>query len=198
MSGRHRKTPAWRRLLLRLRRSDRAARTAALQAEVVALRATVRSMRAELDSAWEAAAAATVAARRADAARWDLELPLVQAALAPAEIAETAAAASALPALAGVGSIALDLRPDTATTEILLTELRQIVLGDLPVVASAKEPAVAESAAVAAKEPATGWAELPESALLDPKKDRDDDVIDVSQPATAAAAATVLPERRSA
>ena len=155
-------------------------------------------MRAELDSAWEAAAAATVAARRADAARWDLELPLVQAALAPAEIAETAAAASALPALAAVGSIALDLRPDTATTEILLTELRQIVLGDLPVVASAKEPAVAESAAVAAKEPATGWAELPESALLDPKKDRDDDVIDVSQPATAAAAATVLPERRSA
>ncbi len=176
----------------------------------MALRATVRSMRAELDSAWEAAAAATVAARRADAARWDLELPLVQAALAPPEVAETAAAASALPALAGVGSIALDLRPDTATTEILLTELRQIVLGDLPVVAPAKEPAVAESAAVAepstvaepaavaAKEPATGWAELPESALLDPKKDRDDDVIDVNQPATAAAAATVLPERRSA
>jgi hypothetical protein len=185
-------------------------------------------MRAELDSAWEAAAAATVAARRADAARWELELPLVQAALAPAEIAETAAAASALPTLAGVGSIALDLRPDTATTEILLTELRQIVLGDLPVVAPAKEPAVAEPvavaepstvvepaavaepaavvepstvaepAAVAAKEPATGWAELPESALLDPKKDRDDEVIDVNQPATAAAAATVLPERRSA
>ena len=122
----------------------------------------------------------------------------MQAALAPAEVAETAAAASALPALAGVGSIALDLRPDTATTEILLTELRQIVLGDLPVVAPAKEPAVAEPAtvaepdrravaepaAVAAKEPATGWAELPESALLDPKKDRDDDVIDVNQPAT--------------
>ncbi len=166
-------------------------------------------MRAELDSAWEAAAAATVAARRADAARWDLELPLVQAALAPAEVAQTAAAASALPELAGVGSIALDLRPDTATTEILLTELRQIVLGDLPVVAPAKEPAVAEPAAVAepspvaapaavAKEPATGWAELPESALLDPKKDRDDEVSDVNQPATAAAAATVLPERRSA
>ncbi len=155
-------------------------------------------MRAELDSAWEAAAAATVAARRADAARWDLELPLVQAALAPAEVAQTAAAASALPALAGVGSIALDLRPDIATTEILLTELRQIVLGDLPVVAPAKEPAVAEPAAAAAKEPATGWAELPESALLDPKKDRDNDVIDVNQPATASAAATVLPERRSA
>ena len=72
-----------------------------------------------------------------------------------------------------------------------------VFLGDTNIL-EAKEPAVAESAAVAAKEPATGWAELPESALLDPKKDRDDDVIDVSQPATAAAAATVLPERRSA
>ena len=121
------------------------------------------------------------------------------AALAPAEFAETTAAAAAAPALAGVGSIELDLRPDIATTEILLTELREIVLADLPVVAPAREPStVAEPAAVAAKEPATGWAQLPESALLDPKKDRDDDVIDVNQPVTASAAETVLPERRTA
>jgi hypothetical protein len=166
---------------------------------VVALRATVRALRAELDSVWETAAAATVAARASDARRWGLELPLVQAALAPAELAETAAAAAAVPALAGAGSIELDLRPDTAMTEILLTELREIVLADLPVVdpATTQSPVV-DPAAVAAKGRATGWAELPESALLDPKKDRDGDVIDVNQPVTASAAETVLPERRPA
>jgi hypothetical protein len=132
----------------------------------VALRATVRSLRAELDSVREAA---DEAARVADATRWALELPLVQAALAPAEVAETAAAAAAAPALAGVGSIELDLRPDMATTEILLTELREIVLADLP-----------------------------ESAMLDPRLDRDGEVIDVTEPATASAAETVLPERRTA
>ena len=165
----------------------------------MALRATVRSLRAELDSVWEAAAAATEAARAAEALRWALELPFMAAALAPGEVAETAAAAAATPALAGVGSIELDLRPDIATTEILLTELREIVLADLPVVAPAKEPStVAEPAVVAATAAATGWAELPESALLDPKKDRDDDVIDVNQPVKASAAETVLPERRTA
>jgi hypothetical protein len=131
----------------------------------VALRATVRSLRAELDSVWAAAAAATAAARAADVSRWGLELPLAPVALAPAEVADTAA----LPVLAEVASLELDLRPNTATTKILLTELREIVLADLP-----------------------------ESALLDPKKDRDADVIDVNQPVTAAAAETVLPERRSA
>ena len=174
----------------------------------MALRATVRALRAELDSAWESAAAAAVAARTADASR-GLELPLVQAALAPAEVAEAAAAAAAMPELAGVASIELDMRPDTATTEVLLTEPRQIVLSDLPVVApAAAAGAVADAApanaapvaaaAPAAKAPATGWAELPESALLDPRKDRDCEVIDVNQPVTAAAAETVLPERRSA
>jgi hypothetical protein len=171
----------------------------------VALRATVRSLRAELDAVRESAAAATALAQAAETSRWGLELPLVQAALAPAEVAETAAAAATNPALAGVASIELDLRPDTATTEILLTELREIVLADLPMVAPAKQPAVveepatvAEPSTMAAKAPATGWAELPESALLDPKKDRDGDVIDVNQPATASAAETVLPERRTA
>jgi hypothetical protein len=158
MAGRHRRTPAWRRVLLRLRRSDRAARTAALQAEVIALRATVRELRAELETVWASAAAATTLARTAEATRWELALPLVQVALSPAEIAETRAAAAATPALAGVTSIALDLRPDTAATEIVLND-------------------------------------LPESALLDPKQARD---ADVSDPVTAKAAETVLPERRTA
>jgi hypothetical protein len=141
----------------------------------VALRATVRSLRAELDSVW----------------------------------AETAAAAAAVPELAGVGSIELDLRPDIATTEILLTELREIVLADLPVVRSAEkaeiepadEPAIVpadQPAIVLSDQPAIVLSDLPESELLDPKLDRDGDVIDVTEPATASAAETVLPERRSA
>lgn len=160
----------------------------------MALRATVRALRAELDEVWESAAAATAAARAADAARWGLELPLVQAALAPAEIAETAAAAAGTPALAGAGSIELDLRPDTATTEILLAELREIVLADLPVVAPDAKPEI-----VLAEAPATAMVALPEAAMLDPRAAREsDDVIDVSEPATAPAAETVLPERRTA
>jgi hypothetical protein len=175
----------------------------------VALRATVRALRAELDSVWEAAAAATEAARADDASRWALELPLVAAALAPAEVAEIAAAAAAAPALAGVGSIELDLRPDIATTEILLSELREIVLADLPVVRPAEEAAVVpadepstvpadEPSTVPADEPVIVLSDLPESAMLDPKLDRDGDVIDVTAPATASAAETVLPERRTA
>jgi hypothetical protein len=175
----------------------------------VALRATVRALRSELDSVWEAAAAATEAAHAADATRWALELPLVEAALAPPEVAETAAAAAAAPALAGVGSIELDLRHDIASTEILLTELREIVLADLPVVKPAEKAAIVpagepatvpadESAIVPAGEPAIVLSDLPESALLDPRLDRDGDVIDVTEPATASAAETVLPERRSA
>jgi hypothetical protein len=55
MAGRHRRPPAWRRLLLRLRRSDRAARWAALQAELSVLRATVAELRSELGAARAAA-----------------------------------------------------------------------------------------------------------------------------------------------
>jgi hypothetical protein len=117
---------------------------------VVALRAAVHALRGELDAAWESAAAASVAARAAEAARWALAMPLVQAALAPSEVAETRAAAGT-PSMTGVTTIALDLRPDTARTEIVL-------------------------------------ADLPESALLDPRKARDADIIDVTEPATAAAA----------
>jgi hypothetical protein len=175
MAGRHRRTPAWRRILLRLRRSDRAARTAALQAEVVALRATVRELRAELDLIRVTAAAATALARTVEAARWELELPLVQAALAPVEVAETRAVASATPAMAGVTSIALDLRPDTAKTEIVLADAPKIVLSDAP------EAVLSD---------------LPESALLDPKQARDG--ADSDEAATAKPAETILPERRTA
>jgi hypothetical protein len=153
---------------------------------VVALRATVSALRAELDAAWESAAAAAVSARRADAARWDLELPLVQAALAPTELARTAAAAATAPALVGVGAIELDLRPDTALTEIVLSGTPAIVRPDQRAATSAKPATVA------------ALADLPEAALLDPKQARDADLIDVTEPATAAAADTILPERRTA
>lgn len=147
----------------------------------MALRATVRALRAELDAVWELAAAATATARAAEASRWALQMPLVQAALAPTEVAATWAATA--PALAGVTVIELDLRPDTATTEI--------VLADLPAIVVAERAASTERVAAAKRA-------LPESALLDPKKARDADVIDVTDPATASAAETVLPERRTA
>jgi hypothetical protein len=144
---------------------------------VVALRATVRLLRAELDAVWESAAAAAASARAAEASRWALQMPLVQAALAPLEVAETRAAAAASLSLAGVTSIALDLRPDTAMTEIVLVDKPEIVLPDDPEIV---------------------LADLPESALLDPKTDRDSAVIDVTEPATASAADTILPARRTA
>jgi hypothetical protein len=150
---------------------------------VLALRATVRLLRAELDAVWEAAAAATAAARQAS--RWELTMPLVQAALSPTEVAETRTAVAAVPALAGVTSISLDLRPDTAMTEIVLTDAPKVVVADASAVAMTEAPNVA-------------MADLPESALLDAKTDRDSDVIDVTEPATASAADTILPARRTA
>jgi len=144
---------------------------------VVALRATVRALRAELDAVWESAAAASVMGRMAERARWELTLPLVRVALAPAEVAETRVAAASTPALAGVTSIVLDLRPDTPTTQIVLPEPAEIVPTGSPDIV---------------------LADLPESALIDPKQARDSDVIDVSEPATASAADTILPARRIA
>lgn len=127
----------------------------------MALRATVRALRAELDAVWESAAAA---ARATDASRWALQMPLGQAAVTPDEVAETRAAAAATPAMAGVTSKVLDLRRDTTGPD-----QPEIVLADLP-----------------------------EFALLDPRRARDADVIDVSDPATASAADTVLAARRTA
>ena len=48
MAGRHRRPNAWRRLLTSMVRSRDRARTAALQAEVVALRSIVAELREEL------------------------------------------------------------------------------------------------------------------------------------------------------
>ncbi|MGZ4589220.1 MAG: hypothetical protein ACXV2I_00315 [Actinomycetes bacterium] len=141
MAGRHRRSPAWRRLLMRLRRTDRAARTAALQAEVVALRATISALRTELATAQASAAAATAAAASAaDAAapparelRWvSLDLPMVQA---PALAARADGAAEV--AVASATTIEIDLRDVIARADLVLSA-------------------------------------LPEAALLDPKRDRDD------------------------
>ncbi|MGZ4608886.1 MAG: hypothetical protein ACXV2H_01360 [Actinomycetes bacterium] len=141
MAGRHRRSPAWRRLLMRLRRTDRAARTAALQAEVVALRATISALRTELATAQASAAAATAAAvSAADAAapparelRWvSLDLPMVQA---PALAARADGAAEV--AVASATTIEIDLRDVIARADLVLSA-------------------------------------LPEAALLDPKRDRDD------------------------
>ena len=78
MAGRHRKAPAWRRILTSLVRSRDRARTAALHAEVVALRATVATLRAEVETSRARAEAATTGADL----RWlTMRLPLVQVAL---------------------------------------------------------------------------------------------------------------------
>jgi hypothetical protein len=152
MAGRHRRPPAWRRFLLRLRRSDRAARFAALQAEVAALRATVTSLRDELGATRAAAAmaaqehamaltAALTDTTEAGRLTWlSLELPLVE--LSPEQVAADAAAAI------NTDDEGLDLED---TGEILLPELETEIV--LPEVAARLE--------------------LPEAALLDPARERD-------------------------
>jgi hypothetical protein len=127
MVGRHRKPPAWRRLLTSLLRSQRTGRMAALQAEVAALRATVGDLRHQLDLARAELAephavadpapaplAETVpAAPVAEELRWlTLQLPLVRAAFAQEVVPE--------PAFGAVAS--LDLGADTASTRIVLPE----------------------------------------------------------------------------
>jgi hypothetical protein len=144
---------------------------------VVALRVTVRALRAELDAVWESAAAAIAAARVTDASRRAPQMPLGQAVVTPDEVADTRTAAAATPALAGVTSRVLDLRRDIATTEIVLAESPGVVATDQPEIV---------------------LADLPEFALLDPKQARDADVSDVSEPAMASAADTILPARRTA
>ena len=151
MAGRHRRPPAWRRLLSSLVRSRDQVRAAALQAEVVALRATVSQLRAELAEvqAAAAAAAATAAAVPEPAAAADpgwvtLRMPLVRLALGdPDEVATGPDVAAAL--------ASPDRSPDTAETEIVL------------------EPAPTPVDRLAW----TVLAELPEGPLLDPRSDRD-------------------------
>lgn len=163
MAGRHRRPSAWRRLLTSLVRSRDKARSAALEAEVVALRATVLELRAELDrarvDAAVSAAAAATALEAAQAAQttaagprpgWvTIEMPLVTLALRdPAEVAAGPDVAAAL--------AAPDRSPDAVDTEIVL------------------EPTPAPDDRLA-------WrvlANLPERPLLDPRLDRDQEPAD--------------------
>lgn len=175
MAGRHRRPPAWRRVLTALVRSRDDARTAALEAEVVALRATVAELRSELARIQVAAAAAeqarVAAVERAEAfetaaeLRWTtLRMPLVKVALGdPADVTSGPEVAAAL---AGA-----DRSEDTVITEIVL------------------EPTPAPADRLA-------WsvlANLPERRLLDPKTDRDQQPRDV-----VAATAPGREERRTA
>ncbi len=136
MAGRHRRPPAWQRLLrgaLGSRAGVRPARAAALQAEVLALRASVTALRRDLDLALsrsaelsaqlaiQAQAAATVVAAAAPPVL--LELPLLRLALS--RVAE--------PPLTREMAIALaapDRGEDTARVEIVLADLPEHALLD--------------------------------------------------------------------
>jgi hypothetical protein len=115
-------------MLLRLRRSDHSARLAALQAEVVALQAMVRTLRQELDTAWASAAAAGARARSiAPAPPRVIDLTLVpdpqlvlSMDLSPAE---------AVPAPTGP-TVELDLRESELVAEVALALLPESALLD--------------------------------------------------------------------
>ena len=123
MAGRHRKPPAWRRVLSSLLRSRASVRTAAMRAEILALRATVAALQEELDTLRAAAAAEREAApavrpaAAAPAAGSTLDLPLVRLAL---------------------DDVAVDRGADAALTEIVLTTSpvtatgEAVTLADLP------------------------------------------------------------------
>ena len=134
MAGRHRRPPAWQRLLrgaLGSRAGVRPARAAALQAEVLALRASVTALRRDLDLALSRGAelsaqlAAQVAAPVVATAEPPvlLELPLLRLALS--RVAE--------PPLTREMAIALaapDRGEDTARVEIVLADLPEHSLLD--------------------------------------------------------------------
>jgi hypothetical protein len=159
-------------------RSRDRARTAALQAEVVALRSVVAQLRDELGRVRAEAAAAVVAPAAAPApaeladVRWvTLQMPLVQLALGdPADVTKGPEVAAAL--------AHPDRGEDTAETEI--------VLDPAPVLEPALAPAPADRLAW------TVLANLPESPLLDPRSDRD------SEPRDPAATAAPTQHRRTA
>ena len=167
-------------------RSRDRARTAALQAEVVALRSIVAELREELGrvraeaAASAAAAVAAAAPAPADLAevRWvTLQMPLVQLALGdPTDVTKGPEVAAAL--------AHPDRGLDTAETEILLDP------------APVLEPAAVLEQALA-RPPAdrlawTVLANLPERPLLDPRSDRD------SEPRDPAATAAPTQHRRTA
>jgi len=168
-------------------RSRDRARTAALQAEVVALRSLVAELREELGRVRAEAAASAAAAMAAAApapepaeVRWvTLQMPLVQLAVGdPADVTKGPEVAAAL--------AHPDRGEDTAETEIVLDP------------APALEPAALEPAAAAVlSTPAdrlawTVLANLPERPLLDPRSDRD------SEPRDPAATAAPTQHRRTA
>jgi hypothetical protein len=172
-------------------RSRDRARTAALQAEVVALRSLVAELREELGRVRAEAAAAAAASAAAAVApavpapaelaevRWvTLQMPLVQLALGdPADVTKGPEVAAAL--------AHPDRGADTAETEI--------VLDPAPAPAGAPTPAPAAAAAGPADRLAwTVLANLPERPLLDPRSDRD------SEPRDPAASAAPTQHRRTA
>jgi hypothetical protein len=176
MAGRHRRTPAWRRLLSSLVRSRDRVLTAALQAEVVALRATVAELRTELAAVQaDAAAAAATAAlvpepvAAAEPGWVTLRMPLVRLALGdPNDVAAGPEVAAAL--------ASPDRSPDTAETEIVL------------------EPAPMPADRLA-------WsvlAHLPERPLLDPRSDRDAEPRDPAAEATGGRESAGHSHRRTA
>jgi len=167
-------------------RSRDRARTAALQAEVVALRSIVAELREELGrvraeaAASAAAAVAAAAPAPADLAevRWvTLQMPLVQLALGdPTDVTKGPEVAAAL--------AHPDRGLDTAETEI--------VLDPAPVLEPA---AVLEQALARPPADRLAWtvlANLPERPLLDPRSDRD------SEPRDPAATAAPTQHRRTA
>jgi hypothetical protein len=155
-------------------RSRDRARTAALQAEVVALRSLVAQLRDELGLVRAEAAALAAAAVSAPApaelaeVRWvTLQMPLVQLALGdPNDVTQGPEVAAAL--------AHPDRGQDTAETEIVL------------------EPAPAPAMAPADRLAWTVLANLPEQPLLDPRSDRD------SEPRDPAATAAPTQHRRTA
>ena len=168
-------------------RSRDRARTAALQAEVVALRSVVAQLRDELgrvraEAAAAAAVVAPVSAPELAEVRWvTLQMPLVQLAFGdPADVTRGPEVAAAL--------AHPDRGLDTAETEI--------VLDPAVAPAAALDPAaVLEHALARTPADRLAWtvlANLPERPLLDPRSDRD------SEPRDPAATAAPTQHRRTA
>ncbi len=154
-------------------RSRDEARTAALRAEVVALRATVADLRVELDHMHAEAAVTAVRERALEEAadsRWvTLRMPLVKLALSdPADVAAGPDVAAAL--------AAPDRGEDSVETVIVL------------------EPTPAPADRLA-------WSVLagyPERELLDPRADRDQEPHDPAAAPGTEPAARAVPHRRTA
>ena len=154
MAGRHRRPNAWRRALsgLGLRRTGvTAARAAALNVEVIALRATVASLRADL---------AEALARSAE-----LDATLARNAELETQLAAATAAAAPVPALT------LDL---PLMKVALAREIGPPLTRDMA--AALASPDRGEDTASVE----IVLADLPESELLDPIADRDGDLRDIA------------------